>query len=106
MRGKEFSELSPSEQKERVGEVRRILKTVVEHHIVKGTAVEFHGRVILSRAQYLEGKYPDAREYALFNLLTANSPESDYVYSKFDFPGDDSVEKFIRDLADELGIEQ
>lgn len=48
-------------------------------------------------ARELQKKYPDFRNYRLYHLLILSSVgEGDC--DKFDFPGDDSVEKFIDEL--------
>ncbi|TSC70367.1 MAG: hypothetical protein CEO12_391 [Parcubacteria group bacterium Gr01-1014_46] len=48
--------------------------------------LEFVGRV--------ESKYPDCRSYELFHLLIGSTPLNP---TKFDFPGEDSIEKFLRE---------
>lgn len=44
---------------------------------------------------YLDKKYPNARDYELWHVLVGSgiSPRKN-----FDFPGEDSVEKFLNDL--------
>jgi hypothetical protein len=42
----------------------------------------------------LQEKYPDHADYRLYHLLDSSSLFKSC--SKFDFPGDDSIEKFLR----------
>lgn len=50
-----------------------------------------------SFGHYLQKKYPDCRDYRLFHLLIGSTPFDKGCY-KFDFDGEDSVEKFIKSL--------
>ncbi len=50
----------------------------------------------VSFAKKLLEKYPDARKYKLLHLLIGSTPSDDVT--KFDFPGEDSIETFIRSL--------
>lgn len=50
-------------------------------------------------AKSLEARHPDARNYRLFHLLIDSTPSPGTI-THFDFPGDDSIEKFIREYKD------
>ncbi len=45
----------------------------------------------------LKEKYEDYQEYQLYHFLICSTPDREL--SKIDFPGDDSVEKFINSLG-------
>jgi hypothetical protein len=45
-------------------------------------------------SQGIKDKYPDYRNYELYHLLVGSTPS--IPCEKFDFPGDDSIERFIR----------
>lgn len=51
-------------------------------------------------AKALEARHPDARHYRLFHLLIDSAPSPETI-THFDFPGVDSVEKFIREYPNE-----
>jgi hypothetical protein len=56
-------------------------------------------------AEYLRKKYPGregALGYTLYHLLAGSSMMSQDVPAGFDFPGDDSVEMFLKALKIEL----
>ena len=53
--------------------------------------LSFHDKVI-SKARELESIYPDYSDYELYHLLIGSTIDD---RSKFDFPGEDSVQKFI-----------
>lgn len=52
---------------------------------------------VLRKTQELKKKYPDFDDYELYHVLIG-SGKGNEVFSKFDFPGEDSVESFIRSL--------
>lgn len=60
----------------------------------RGNILETYDKISEFGEKLLE-KYPDARSYLLFHLLIGSTPP--YDLSLFDFPGDDSVEKFIKE---------
>lgn len=45
--------------------------------------------------QHLRHKYSDPTEYTLFHILVSSTPVGTQPF--FDFPGEDSVEKFIKE---------
>ncbi|MBI2465639.1 MAG: hypothetical protein HYV66_00165 [Candidatus Sungbacteria bacterium] len=53
--------------------------------------ISFHDRVV-NKARELESIYPDYGDYELYHLLIGSTTRD---RSKFDFPGEDSVQKFI-----------
>lgn len=53
---------------------------------------EIHDRV-LAFHDYLKKKYPDARDYRLFHLISGSTLKE--FYGSLDFPKPDSVEDFI-----------
>ncbi len=52
---------------------------------------------MVTRARELEVQYPDFRDYELYHLLIGSTeiPESS---TQWDFPGNDSIEAFLRGL--------
>ena len=49
---------------------------------------------IVEFAKRLEQKYSDYNSYKAYHLLIGSTPPN--LCSKFDFPGEDSIEKFIK----------
>ncbi len=59
---------------------------------------------IQAQGNYLKGKYPDFNRYELYHALVGSNLFADPGYSFYtqeDFPGDDSIEKFLNDLITE-----
>ena len=54
----------------------------------------FHDKV-LEKSKELKQRYSNYSDYELYHLLIGSQIKS---YKEFDFPGDDSVEKFLRSL--------
>ena len=50
---------------------------------------------IHTKVTALREKYPDYKNYVLYHLLTGSTPH-DPMPTLFDFPGDDSIETFLR----------
>ncbi|MCX6703143.1 MAG: hypothetical protein NTV02_00425 [Candidatus Zambryskibacteria bacterium] len=48
------------------------------------------------KAEELSKKYPGFNTIALYHLLIDSNPVEGSI-TEFDFPGDDSIEKFLRD---------
>lgn len=44
----------------------------------------------------LRNKYPDCEEYELFHFLVGSSIREGHEPAHFDFPGEDSIETFLR----------
>ncbi len=61
---------------------------------------EFHQKQI-EFVDNLKKKYPDYEHYRLYHLFIGSTPWEDCP--KFDFPGDDSIEKLINSLEAEDG---
>ena len=56
---------------------------------------------INKQIEYLTDKYkPNALNYASLHILSGSTPVSAFGATNNDFPGEDSVEKFINDLAE------
>lgn len=76
----------------------------------RGDDVAIDGtRKILRFAQQLAKKYPDDfDQYATYDVITMSTPTFDdktpdrRPVTKFDFPGDDSVMKFLQEYRREL----
>lgn len=53
-------------------------------------------------AKKLQTKYPDCERYKCFHQLIGSTPPENTIEG--DFTGDDSVERFLKTVADEAGI--
>ncbi|MFA5360102.1 MAG: hypothetical protein WC349_04065 [Patescibacteria group bacterium] len=49
----------------------------------------------------LEQKYPNAREYYLFHTIIGSSMDREHCKAGFDFPGEDSIVKYVDELYEE-----
>ena len=67
----------------------------LRRRMTKSDPFGFNDKVI-EKSEELNEKYPDALYYELYHVLIGSTPP-EYV-NKFEFPGDDSVEKFFRSL--------
>jgi hypothetical protein len=56
-------------------------------------------RKIIKKTRDLQSKYPDINTYLLAYILVSGTPPDQCP--NFDFPGEDSIEKFIEDLGKE-----
>lgn len=71
-----------------------IARSVKEKMIILARSrdvLSFHERLV-DKAEELQAKYPDYDDYELYHLLIGSTVRD---RAKFDFPGSDSVEKFI-----------
>lgn len=64
--------------------------------ILKASKSDEAIRTLLNFAISLDKKYPDARKYCLFHVISGSTMVET---SKFDFEGEDSIEKFLKSLA-------
>lgn len=55
--------------------------------------------MLVEFASGLKARYPDFLDYDMFHFLAGSTPMPDRMPTKIDFPGEDSVEKFLRDHA-------
>ncbi|MCF7835581.1 MAG: hypothetical protein K9M15_00440 [Candidatus Marinimicrobia bacterium] len=79
----------------KIADVKKELKKVYE----KADMLEVHEKVV-AYSDEIAGKYPDYRDYELYHALIGSGvPEG--ACSKFDFPGEDSVERFVEKLVEE-----
>ncbi|MDP2709226.1 MAG: hypothetical protein Q8O93_04255 [bacterium] len=61
---------------------------------------------IINYSKLLERNYPDFKQYYLLHALIGGSREDLKYCDKFDFPGEDSVVKFMDDLYREYKQEE
>ena len=60
---------------------------------------EFQDKLV-EYANYIKTKYPNWNNYIVFHILIGSTPPDDNPnLTKYDFPEDDSVEKFIRSFV-------
>jgi len=52
---------------------------------------------LIKKVTELKDKYPDAYRYSMFHILGGSTMAAPALHE--DFPGDDSVEKFLNDLV-------
>ena len=52
--------------------------------------------IVANFARNLKRKYKDINSYWTYNMLIGSSTDDDKIPTKFDFPGEDSIEKFLR----------
>lgn len=91
---------SPEKEKE----LRAILGKIQEK-VINQDDMTFQGltklqKELSDRATYLIKKYPNSRDHLMFHVLTGSTMIPGGPAISEDFPGDDSVEKFIKDLAE------
>lgn len=51
---------------------------------------------LVNFGQMLRKKYPDCQDYELFHFLVGSTMRPEEMATKFDFPGEDSIETFLR----------
>jgi hypothetical protein len=59
--------------------------------------LEIHDELV-KRAEYLESKYPNANEYAMYHVLIGSTIGERMSIMYDDFPDDDSVELYLDNL--------
>ena len=75
-----------------VRELKKKLEMAYEMDVTKA-----HKRV-LEFADVIRKKYSDYSECRLWHLLILSTISDNTKITRFDFPGDDSIEKFIKSL--------
>jgi len=68
--------------------------------IFKNDAVAYYKKAHQFGRKLME-KYPDCFDYLYYHILGGSTPPQGMGFKKFDFPDNDSVEKFIDDLYEE-----
>ncbi|MEK7500569.1 MAG: hypothetical protein AAB642_00380 [Patescibacteria group bacterium] len=63
----------------------------IRSELYRRNALGFH-EVMVDKAEELQSKYPDYREYRLYHLLISSTVGE---CPKYDFPGEDSIELFL-----------
>ena len=88
-----------------IAELRNLLLESYKKDEAEHSMVNYE--MVLRKDKELKDKYPDYYTYRLYHLLIGSSVEpiisnpennSPLPTENFDFPGDDSIEKFIREL--------
>lgn len=74
-------------------EVRYRLLRLQLRALYKHDQYGMHAKVLDLHARLIS-RHPDARSYQLFHLLSGSTPKDSM--QMFDFPGEDSVESFIK----------
>jgi len=54
--------------------------------------------IVLKKSGELENRYPNPREFLTFHLLIGSTPKEEKILH-FDFPGEDSIEKFLENFS-------
>jgi len=96
---------TPNTEKEKLlTELRSILKVAYKRDL-DGTAIkveDFVGKMMIDPdtkeeiTTGLKKKYPSYVDYEMYHFVSFSTPTTGCKF--FDFPGDDSIEKFIRSL--------
>lgn len=68
-------------------------------NIMKKDGISFYNKCA-DFSRKIRQKYPDAETYQLFHLLAGSTFDKDDA-PNFDFPGEDSIEKFIEEAGKE-----
>ncbi|MEK7549217.1 MAG: hypothetical protein AAB496_01880 [Patescibacteria group bacterium] len=79
-------------QEEKIEKIRSLLMELIEKdaYFITNKIAEF--------AKNLQKKYSDYHDYRLYCIVVGSTPTKEC--SKFDFEGDDSVEKFLGSLRE------
>ncbi len=64
-------------------------------------SIALHKDTIFPFAIMLKEKHPDYYSCRLYHLLIGSSIPPDLKITRFDFPGEDSIQKFIENLSPE-----
>ena len=84
-----------AERNERIlSTIRRIVDSVIENG-----RLEQYMEEVEERVNYLKSKYADYNKRAVFHHLIGSTLTPGRTYIEEDFPGDDSVERFVNYLA-------
>ena len=91
--------LPTSERNQRIKDKMLIIVTsILNSEKKKEKIIEFQNEIV-TRVNYLKSKYPDCQNYTIIHALSGSSIYvSDTNIIEDDFPGDDSIEKFVDDL--------
>lgn len=84
-------QLENNEQKEHeriINELWTLMRSIPEDDLIEAN------NKIVDYAETMRELYPNALDYALFHLVIGSTVDK---HPFFDFPGDDSVEKFIKE---------
>lgn len=83
-----FENTQQIEQKQTMKDLESIKLTIPEDRLIEASDI------ICDFADELRKKYKNTTDYMLYHLLIGSTVRQQVL---FDFPGDDSVEKFIRE---------
>ncbi len=75
-------------------ELKFLLKEAYDRN--KGSKLDSFHEKIIEKSNELKQKYPDYIRYQLYHLFIFSTPND--TATEFDFPGEDSIETFIRSL--------
>jgi len=83
------------EQAALVREMKQLLLRNVDHMLATG---DFSPQEkLVDRAEYLVSHYPNYSKIYMYHVLGSSTPQEGQVFDAFDFPGEDSVVKFINE---------
>jgi hypothetical protein len=73
------------------------IKEILAHAMHDSGDIETLYNKVRKFAHHLQATYPDYARYELYHVLVGSTPRPEDKNGK-DFPGDDSVEEFIKNL--------
>jgi len=85
-------ESQPEERGEEIAHVREMLNELYN----RKDGLAFY-EAMVDKAVQLKSKYHDFNKYRLYHLLISSTPAEGQTFSEFDFPGEDSIIKFLED---------
>lgn len=86
--------ISSFEQHPRAQELKKLYDIILQHG--HGDLLRWHS-AMCDRVQELQKRHPDYQSYRLYHLLIGSTPQNEQSVPLFDFEGDDSIEKFVRE---------
>ncbi len=94
---------APEYNHEKVEKFRKVYGEILHKLIARSgddfTEIENLQTDLVQKVRDLESKYPNAVRYGMFHIMGGSTIPENLPALYDDFPGDDSVEKFLNDLA-------
>jgi len=75
-------------------ELKKIFNSLLKKDAQKNNFENF--TMLVNFAKNLRNKYKDASDHWAYNMLIGSSTGEGKTPTKFDFPGDDSIEKYLK----------
>ena len=78
--------------------IQHLQEVLMPHFLGSDHDIEVTQKSLEHFAAYLRKKYPDYKKYALYDEIDSTKSPKDEEKEFFDFPGEDSIQKFIEQL--------